>query len=66
MQPFFMLRNSMDTELLKALKKIQRMEWMIYLSWFLAVIAIAYYFSGEHRDIAVLLLKIIYPVYFGV
>ena len=66
MQPFFMLRNSMDTELLKALKKIQRMEWMIYLSCFLAVITIAYYFSGEHRDIAVLLLKIIFPVFVGV
>jgi len=34
MQPFLLLRNSMDTELLKALKKIQRTEWVIYLSFF--------------------------------
>lgn len=66
MQPFFMLRNSMDTELLKALKKIQRMEWMIYLAFFLTFLAIVYYFSAEYRQDAVLLLKIIFPVYFGV
>ena len=34
MQPFYMLRNSMDTELLKALKKIQGTEWLIYLAFF--------------------------------
>ena len=66
MQPFLLLGNSMDTQLLKALKKIQGTEWLIYLAFFLTCLAIVYYFSGEHRDIAVLLLKIIFPVYFGV
>ena len=66
MQPFFMLRNSMDTELLKALKKIQGTEWLIYLAFFLTCLAIVYYFSAEYRQDAVLLLKIIFPVYFGV
>ena len=66
MQPFLLLRNSMDTELLKALKKIQRTEWMIYLSFFLTFFAIAYYFSAEHRQDAVLLLQTIFPVYVGV
>ena len=66
MQPFLLLRNSMDTELLKALKKIQRTEWMIYLSFFLTFFAIAYYFSAEKREVSVLLVKIIFPVYFGV
>ena len=56
----------MDTELLKALKKIQRMEWMIYLAFFLTCLAIVCYFSAEYRQDAVLLLKIIFPVYFGV
>ena len=66
MQPFLLLRNSMDTELLKALRKIQRTEWLIYLSFFLTVIAIAYYFSSENRDEAVLLIKILFPVFIGV
>ena len=66
MQPFFILRNSMDTELLKALKTIQRTEWLIYLSFFLTCFAIAYYFSAEHRQDAVLLLQTIFPVYVGV
>ena len=66
MQPFLLLRNSMDTELLKALKKIQRTEWMIYLSFFLTCVATMYYFSAEYRQDAVLLLKIIFPVYVGV
>ena len=66
MQPFYMLRNSMDTELLKALKKIQGTEWLIYLAFFLTCLAIVYYFSAEYRQDAVLLLKIIFPVYFGV
>ena len=66
MQPFLLLGNSMDTQLLKALKKIQRTEWMIYLSFFLTFFAIAYYFSAEKREVSVLLVKIIFPVYFGV
>ena len=66
MQPFLLLGNSMDTELLKALKKIQGTEWLIYLAFFLTCLAIVYYFSAEYRQDAVLLLKIIFPVYFGV
>ena len=34
MQPFLLLGNSMDTQLLKALKKIQGTEWLIYLAFF--------------------------------
>ncbi|WP_139325811.1 hypothetical protein [Thalassolituus maritimus] len=56
----------MDTQLLKALKKIQGTEWLIYLAFFLTCLAIVYYFSAEYRQDAVLLLKIIFPVYFGV
>ncbi len=66
MQPFLLLGNSMDTQLLKALKKIQGTEWLIYLAFFLTCLAIVYYFSAEYRQDAVLLLKIIFPVYFGV
>ena len=66
MQPFLLLGNSMDTQLLKALKKIQRAEWLIYLAFFLTCLAIAYYFSAEYRQDVVLLLKIIFPVYVGV
>jgi hypothetical protein len=66
MQPFLLLRNSMDTELLKALKKIHRTEWVIYLSFFLTCFAIMYYFSPEKREVSVLLIKIVFPLFIGV